>query len=215
MKSTYLILPALIAAASLSAQSQAPTMSYNSVRAGYADEFKVIEGWGASGSVLLGDSVILTAGYQWAELSSASNFDGDGYNLGLGYRYAVGPGDLIFSVNYRELSMDGLADDGLGGFVAASADADSIGFGLSYRLPISKETELTVGYQYLDYDISGEAFYSFDGTVSGLAGDVDFEDHAVNVALRFNVTDALDVTVGFSWYDELDSSWNATVGYNF
>ncbi len=215
MNHAYLTIPVLLAASSLSAQTYGlPGMSYDFVRVGYADQYKVLDTWNVSASCLVAESFILTAGYERADVSSASNFDGNGFNLGLGYRHGIGAGDLILSVGYRELSVDGIYDDG-STLVAAEADADSVSWGIAYRLPVTKVVEFSLGYQYIDYDIGGSVSAAFDGGAFAAAGSGDFNDHALNLSVRFNVTQQFDVTFGYSWFEELDSSWAISAGYNF
>jgi predicted porin len=205
MQKTYLMLAFLVSASAAFGQTS-PKMSYDMVRVGYAQSDE-IEGWGVSGSALLGDHVIVTGGYQDLSARNLDDVDGKSAGFGLGLRYGVGSGDIIVGASFAQLT-----GSGVDGGVAVAIGADVTSYGITYRHSFSQALEGFVSYSRvkLEYVAAG---VDLDTGAAVAIGD-SVSDDQFSVALRYNFNPNVDLTAGYTWVDG-DGGWSVSLGYNF
>jgi hypothetical protein len=206
MKHTLLTVSLLSAASALSAQGLgSPKMSYDYIRAGYAQE-KYLDGMNVSANALLGDHIIV--GGQYQDLNGRGfNGSGESTAFSLGARFGVGSGDIIVSASYGQLQ--GAAVDAATLYVLA---ANTTVLSVTYRHSFSETWEAFVGVSNIrtEWAAGGYDFATGDFGV----GAYSTSDTGASIAVRCNVTKEFDVTAGYSWIDG-EGAWSISAGYNF
>ena len=146
MNTPLLTVALLSAAAALSAQTaSSPSMSYDSIRVTHDGplsggvESGKLSGFGVSGSVLLGEKILV--GASWRDFNSENSLEGDIKSLSLGYRLGVGSGDIIIGASYGQAK-----GEGYNGASALIIDADIMALSLTYRHAFSSSFEGFVSY---------------------------------------------------------------------
>lgn len=180
---------ALIALASSASAQVAPSsaskskLSYDRVAVTYTSSDANVDTLTFSASAEITNGLIVSAGYGDA---STDFFDAKSATIGLGYAQNVGPaGSILVGVSYVQLTD------------ITSFAADGIGIGLSYRHAVSSQVELNAGVLHQEVDTSFG----------------DSNDTAFNLGVRFNATQNLNVTVGYTFAD--DDFWSLAVGLDF
>lgn len=183
-----------------------PKMSYDMIRFGYSQS-QEINGWGLSGSALLGEHVIVSGGYQDLSARNLDDVDGKSSGFGLGVRFGVGYGDVIVGASFAQLN-----GSGFDGGAAVAIGADVTGYGITYRHSFSEAFEGFVSYNRtkLEYVAAGVDL----DTGAAVAIGESVTDDQFGVALRYNFSKQFDVTAGYTWVDG-DGAWSVSAGYNF
>jgi hypothetical protein len=206
MKNTLLTVSLLSVAAAASAQSaSSPTMSYDFVRVGFAQD-KYLDGMNVSASALLGEHIIVGGQYQDLD---GRDFNGSGESTAflLGARFGVGSGDIIVSASYGQLQ--GAAVDASTLYVLAG---NATTLSVTYRHSFNETWEAFVGVSNIRTEWAAGG-YDFETGDFG-ADASSYSDNAVSVALRCNLSKEFDITASHGWVDG-ESTWSLSVGYNF
>lgn len=205
MTKNILTLAILTAAASAFGQTS-PKMSYDMIRLGYAQSDE-IDGWGISGSALLGEHVIVSGAYQDLSARNLDDVDGKSAGFGLGIRFGVGSGDIIVGASFAQLNGSGF--DG-GAAVAIGADVTT--YGITYRHSFSEAIEGFLSYNRTKLEYVAAGVDLDTGAAVAIGNSV--SDDQFGVALRYNFSKQFDVTAGYNWVDG-DGAWSVSAGYNF
>mgnify|MGYP003784498189 FL=1 len=212
MNTPLLTVALLSAAAALSAQSAAsPKMSYDSIRVTHdgklsgGTESGKLTGLGVSGSVLFGEHIVV--GAAWRDFNSENSLEGDIKSLSLGYRLGVGSGDIIVGASYGQAKGEGYS-----GSTALIIDADIMALNLTYRHAFSSSFEGFVSYSRVRTELAAGSYNL--NTLAAVGASTTLSDNVFGLALRYNLTRALDVTVGYNWTGS-DGAVSVSAGYNF
>ena len=170
----------------------AEDLNYNYVQATYLDTeidnraFDVDgDGLAVSGSVELGDTMFLTAGYAAQEFDFG--VDLDQWAIGLGGHLPISDSvDFVGSISY----VDAEVDTRFGG-----TDADGYGASIGIRARVAANVELEGGINYVDLDEAG------DDTSFGVGG-------------RYYFTEAFALGAGIELSDDV-TGWSVGVRYEF
>lgn len=170
----------------------ADDLNYNYVQAAYLDTeidsgaFDVDgDGLAVSGSVELGESMFLTAGYAAQEFDFG--VDLDQWAIGVGGHLPISETiDLVGSVSYVDAEVDTRFGD---------ADDDGYGASIGIRARVADNVELEGGINYVDLDTAG------DETSFGFGG-------------RYYFTEAFALGAGVELGDDV-TGWNVGVRYEF
>jgi hypothetical protein len=212
MNTPLLTVALLSAAAALSAQTaSSPSMSYDSIRVTHDGplsggvESGKLSGFGVSGSVLLGEKILV--GASWRDFNSENSLEGDIKSLSLGYRLGVGSGDIIIGASYGQAEGKGYS-----GSTNLIIDSNIVSLNLAYRHAFSSSLEGFVSYSRVRTELAA-ASYNLN-TLSAVGASTTLSDNVFGLALRYNLTRALDVTVGYNWTGS-DGALSVSAGYNF
>ncbi len=208
MKNITLLTLTLVAAATASAQSSLgkPGLSYDRLGVSYitGDDIK---GYSVQASALLGDSIIVSGGYQDSDFKNLDAVTGTSTGFGLGYRFGTGAGDVIVSFGYAQVQAGGV--DG-GAAVLAAGEEMSVGIG--YRQMINDALEFGVSYSRARQEVVA-------GGVDLATGLTAFDGSSQSVNqfggfLRYHATKSFDLTLGYANSDSSDN-WSLSATYKF
>jgi hypothetical protein len=209
MNTPLLTVTLLSAAAALSAQSAAsPQMSYDFIRITHdgklsgGTESGKLTGLGVSGSVLFGEHIVV--GAAWRDFNSENSLEGDIKSLSLGYRLGVGSGDIIVGASYGQAEGNGSPP--------IVIDAEIMALNLTYRHAFSSSFEGFVSYSRVRTELAAGSYNL--NTLAAVGASTTLSDNVFGLALRYNLTRALDVTVGYNWTGS-DGAVSVSAGYNF
>ena len=193
MKKTNIPTCGLLALAMLgSASAIADDLNYNYVQAAYLDTeiddsaFDVDgDGLSLSGSVELGESMFLTAGYAAQEFDFG--IDLDQWAIGVGGHLPISDSvDVVGSLSY----VDAEIDSRFGG-----ADDDGYGASIGIRARVADNVEVEGGINYVDLDAGG------DETSFGIGG-------------RYYFTPEFALGAGVDLGDDV-TAWSVGVRFEF
>lgn len=183
-----------------------PKMSYDMIRFGYSQS-EEIDGWGLSGSALLGEHVLVSGGYQDLSARNLDDVDGKSTGFGLAVRFGAGQGDIIVGASFSQLT-----GSGVDGGVAVALGADITSYGITYRHSFSESFEGFLSYNRVRFEYVA-AGVDLDTGAAVAVGDSTTDDQ-FGVSLRYNFSKAFDITAGYNWVDG-DGGWGISAGYNF
>lgn len=183
---------------------KAKTLSYDRIALGY-EQNDVRKGVQASFSALLGSNFFVTGTYRDAE-GRDLDISGTAEQIGIGARFAVGPGDLVLTYSYKQEQLDGAIGNAV---ILAVAESDV--FGIAYRYAINSTFEVSLGLKH-EADDGGILAYNVVADTVG-AQRIDTDDTPVELGVRFNLTKEFDISLGYSFGD--NDTWTISAGYNF
>ncbi len=209
MKHTPLFLLTLVAASAPAfAQSNSNNggskLSYDRISVGYSSN-DGLKSTDLTATALIG-SGLLVSGY-YADVKgkgTLAGYSGKMTGFGLGYKFAVGPGDLIATLAYAQGQFD--SSTGV-------AQAEQTSYGLHYRQALSDSFEFSVGVDRASTDLG--ALTIVGGYV--YAGAETSNDTFFTVSARYNITRNLDATVSYLFQSGSTgaNTLGLSVGYKF
>lgn len=164
-----------------------------------------VRSYGVSGQALLGGHFLV--GGQASEETFAALGDISGRSTGftLGYKFTEATGDFLITVTRRQIRASGGA-----GTATRELDGEATTLGLTWRQRLSAAFEGFVGY---GHTTRRETTRSTIGGVVTTVRSRDYEG-ALNLALRYNATANVDVTLGYAVVPG-GNVWSIATGYNF
>jgi len=191
MNKGFVIVPLMIAAASLSSTAAADGLNYNYVEIGYISasiddsDFSVDgDGVGIAGSFSISDNFHIVASY--ADLDYDFDINEKSYDFGLGGNYSLGKNlDLVGAVTYVSAEV---SQPFLGSF-----DDNGYGLYVGLRGLATEQVELFGGIDYIDLSDSGSTTtVSFGGAYNftdnwqvGAGYSTNSDGNAYNIGVRF------------------------------
>ncbi len=195
MKHTPILLLTLVAASASAADGLGSGLNYNRLGLGYEsnDSIKSIV---VSGEAKLGEYVLVGGSY--SDVDGKGIYDGAGgyiSRFGLGVVFSAGPGDVILRASYGQ----GNLTDGI-----SLGVADERSFGISYRTAIGSGFEGELGYARVRTRMVGDWL-------------LESNDNVFKATLRYNISKNLDVSLAYSFQDDLvgGDNFGLSVGYSF
>ena len=195
MKHTPILLLTLVAASASAADGLGSGLNYNRLGLGYEsnDSIKSIV---VSGEAKLGEYVLVGGSY--SDVDGKGIYDGAGgyiSRFGLGVVFSAGAGDVILRASYGQGNLTDGIDLGV---------ADERSFGISYRTAIGSGFEGEVGYARVRTRMVGDWL-------------LESNDNVFKATLRYNISKNFDVSLAYSFQDDLvgGDNFGVSAGYSF
>jgi hypothetical protein len=161
-----------------------------------------LNAWELQGTALLNDSFLIGGRYQDIKLKGYGK--GNGAGLDVGYKFAAGPGDVILSLGYGQAQVSGANN---------IINTDRTDIGVAWRQQISKSFEYRAAYTYAMGDTLVGTHNLGAGTTSLSSAKANLNLFAFQ--LRYNFSNSLDLTAGYTFSSKSSNFWSLSAGYNF
>jgi hypothetical protein len=205
MKHTPVLLLTLVAASGSAAVGAASGLNYNRAELSYSTNDS-LKGWSLGATAELAGTGVLVSGV-YSDVTGKGDLAGfGGYEtgFGLGYKFNVGPGDLVVGVNYLQ-----------GQFGASNGVAigEQKSLGLQYRQAVGGSFEFTAGYQRVRTNLGALAVVG--GLVVADAASVN--GNVFNLGARYNLTKNFDLSLSYAFQskDVGGNTLGLSAGYSF
>lgn len=169
-------------------QAKKDAISYDRISVGYFDSKFPSSGWGVSGSALLGDNLILSAGITTLDVPPLGA-KGVGVDVSLGYRFKLGAGDFVPSITAGLNKID----DG-----SQFTSGEYYSFNLNYLLKLNDKVVVSAGY-------------SRSQNQNGLLAK--FNDNEYSLGARYYLTKQVSLAASYTFAES--NSWGISAGYDF